>query len=337
MKDLIIPNDVTILNDYTFDGCSGLNSVSIPNKVSSIGICAFRGCTGLTSITIPNNATEIGSGAFESCSSLTFIDVPNSVTTLGDVVFRGCSSLTTLTLGSGLNSIGYKAFSECKELTNVYCYAEKVPTSSGSNIFEGSYVEYATLHVPLVSVNEYKAAEDWKKFKEIVGLDGSIPETPKCEKPSIVYKDGKLEFESATEDVEFISDITDADIKKNYAATVLLTATYNISVYATKSGYDNSDVATATLCWIDAEPKTEGITSGVANVRAQAVLIQNNDGFITINGIEDGTRVCAYTLNGVEESSTISRNGSAILSTNAKPGNTVVVKLGDKSVKVLMK
>lgn len=62
--------------------------------------------------------------------------------------------------------------------------------------------------------------------------------------------------------------ITDADIKAGSGNEVQLGVTYNISVYATKSGYDNSETATATLCWIDASPKTEGITNGIANISA---------------------------------------------------------------------
>jgi len=49
--------------------------------------------------------------------------------------------------------------------------------------------------------------------------------------------------------VEYVYEIKDTDIKKGYDAKVSLSATYNISVYATKTGYENSDVATATLVW----------------------------------------------------------------------------------------
>ncbi len=82
---------------------------------------------------------------------------------------------------------------------------------------------------------------------------------------------------------------------------------------------------------------TEGITNGVTNVNARAVLIQNNGGIITVNGVDDGMRVSAYSLSGVEEASAISRNGAAVLNTNAHTGSTVIVKMGEKSVKVLIK
>ena len=58
---------------------------------------------------------------------------------------------------------------DCSELTDVYCYAEKVP-STESSAFGGSYVEYATLHVPAESIEDYKATAPWSGFGKIVAL-----------------------------------------------------------------------------------------------------------------------------------------------------------------------
>ena len=68
-----------------------------------------------------------------------------------------------------MTSIGYRAFSYCSELLDVYCYAEKVP-STESNAFKGSYPEYLTLHVPDASVDSYKARAPWSSFGKIVAL-----------------------------------------------------------------------------------------------------------------------------------------------------------------------
>ena len=48
-------------------------SVTIPNTVTSIGSYAFNGCRSLTSVTIPNTVTNIGSYAFHYCIGLTSI------------------------------------------------------------------------------------------------------------------------------------------------------------------------------------------------------------------------------------------------------------------------
>ena len=134
-----------------------------------------------------------------------------------------------------------------------------------------------------------------------------------------------------------MSEIRDADIKKHYDATISLTATYDISVYATKSGYANSDIATATLCWIDLQPRTEGISDGIADTPANAVLIQSQGGTITVQGCEEGEQVSVYGINGTQAGTSISQNGAAIVNTSLQPGSITIVKIGDNSVKVVMK
>ena len=67
LTSVIIPNSVTYIDSYAFNGCSGLTSVAIGNGLTFIGGSAFKGCSGLTSITIPNSVTSIGSSAFRGC------------------------------------------------------------------------------------------------------------------------------------------------------------------------------------------------------------------------------------------------------------------------------
>ena len=337
LTSVTIPNSVTSIRNSAFFGCSGLTSVTIPNSVTSIGGDAFSGCSGLTSITIPNSVTSIGSGAFYGCSGLTSVTIPNSVTSIGWATFSSCSALTSVTIGSGIQLIYSQAFAKCSELTDVYCLAENVP-STNNDAFSESYIDYATLHVPDASVENYKATAPWSGFKEVVGLSGTTPPTPeKCEKPTISYQNGKLTFTCATEGAECVTYISDADIKTHYGNEISLTATYNISVYATKAGCENSDVAIATLCWIDVTPQTEGLMNGVAQIPSNVVLVKTDNGFITVDGVDDGIQVSAYTADGVLAGSAISRNGGALLNTNIRPGNAAIVKIGEKSIKVVMK
>ena len=123
---------------------------SIPNSVRAIGDCAFQQDFGMSSKTIPNGVTSIGDRAFCYCPNLESIIIPSSVT-----------------------SIGQHAFADCERLSTVDCYAENVPTTS-TDVFEYTNIGNATLHVPVGSVDAYKAATPWKGFKEIAGLTGSV-------------------------------------------------------------------------------------------------------------------------------------------------------------------
>ena len=142
VKDIVIPNSVTNICHYAFEGCSGLTSVTIgnsvtsigssafhdcsslisamiPNSVTSIGDDAFRGCSGLTSITIPNSVESIGRSAFRDCSSLISVMIPNSVTRIEMLTFTNCSSLTTIEIPNSVTSIGESAFEGCTSLTTI--------------------------------------------------------------------------------------------------------------------------------------------------------------------------------------------------------------------------
>ena len=143
-----IPDSVTSIGDYTFDGCLDLTSITIPDSVTSIGNFAFYICISLTSITIPDSVISIGIGSFACCESLTsffgkfasednrclIIDgvlksfapydlatytIPDSVTSIEDRAFQACLSLTNITIPNSVTSIGVEAFYCCECLTSI--------------------------------------------------------------------------------------------------------------------------------------------------------------------------------------------------------------------------
>lgn len=338
VKELVIPNSVTSIGSYAFFGYSGMTSVIISNGVTSIGNCAFADCSGLTSVTIPTSVTSIGNSAFYKCDRLTSVTIPNSVMSIGESAFFECSSMTSVSIGNGVTSIGSFAFKGW-DLQKVISKIDN-PFNIEADVFSLNTFLNATLYVPAGTINQYKATEGWNKFSFIEEGNGggdNPSEIPKCEKPTISYQKGKLTFYSSTEGAICHSTITNTDISSYSSNEIQLGVTYNISVYATKVGYDNSETATATLCWIDTEPQTEGIVNGVAEVRANPILIQTGDGWLTVNGANDGTKVCAYDTNGVLSGAAISKNGSVTLNTNLQVGSVVIVKVENKSIKAIIK
>ena len=336
ITSISIPSSVISIGEGAFANCTNLTTASLPNTLQYIDMNLFSGCSKLSTIAMPNNIYNIRWGAFNGCSSLTSIVIPNSVKWIGDYAFANCSNLKSITLPSSLESLSLCSFSNCIELTDLYCYAEHVPTTA-AEVFEGSYIEYATLHVPESSMNDYSLVEPWKNFKSIVSTEGTTPTTPKCSKPTISYVEGQLQFTCKTKKVEFVSEIKDEDVKKHYDATIPLTRTYTISVYATRSGYNDSNVATATLCWIEAEPTIGSITTGINEIPSHAVLIQNNGGKLSLTGAIEGKTISVYNLSGQLLGSATAASGTTTISTSLSASDTCIVKIGDKSVKVIVR
>ena len=84
-------------------------------------------------------------------------------------IFTDCRQLSFIVPNRFIRVILWAIFHVCSELIDVYCYAEKVP-STKSDPFDGSYPEYITLHVPDASVDSYKATAPWSSFGKIVAL-----------------------------------------------------------------------------------------------------------------------------------------------------------------------
>ena len=363
LTSVTIPKSVTSIGSAVFYGCTGLTSITvenentvydsrnncnaiietatntliqgcittvIPNTVTTIGNQAFQNCSTLTSVIIPNSVTTIGNYAFRGCTGLTSVIIPNSVTTIGDHAFRGCTGLTSVTIPNSVTTIGEYAFYQCYGLKSVISKMEN-PCGITSSCFDQDVFDNATLYVPRGTMEKYKSTEYWSYFLQVD--EGHI-----CTTPTISYANKEMTFSCDTEGVEFHYTITDTDIKSDIASRISFSATYEISVYATKEGYGDSEVATATLVWANAtltgaEPI---ITPANAPTERVPVLISSRDGNLLVTSELEGQPVAVYSLDGKALGSARVKGGQAVIATNLPKGTIVVVKVGDRSVKVKM-
>ena len=130
---VIIPDGVTSIGRYVFEGCTNLVGVVIPNSVTSIEEMAFYKCTSLTNVVIPDSVTSIEGSTFCRCTSLTSVVIPDSVTSIGRIAFYECESLTSVVIPDSVTSIGGSTFYGCTSLTSV------VIPDSVTSIKEGTF------------------------------------------------------------------------------------------------------------------------------------------------------------------------------------------------------
>ena len=105
---------VTSIVKKAFMDCDNLTAVNIPNTVTEMGVYAFQGCSALESVVIPPSFTAFHSiYAFYGCESLKSVTLPDTLTDLGQWTFYGCKSLKSLTIPSGVKEIGYMTLHGC--------------------------------------------------------------------------------------------------------------------------------------------------------------------------------------------------------------------------------
>lgn len=119
VTNVIIPNSVTSIGNYTFKGCSFLTEIGIPEGVTSIGISAFESCSSLTEIDIPQGVTTIEDNAFAYCSNLTGIIIPQGVEYIGHGAFVECPCPTTIIIPEGCSTLGQCVFGSYGTFSNL--------------------------------------------------------------------------------------------------------------------------------------------------------------------------------------------------------------------------
>lgn len=133
-KDVVIPpvyngQPVTMLLDDLFKGHSEIVSVRIPDTVTDIGGFVFDGCTGLSALELPPALRYMWQYAFARCG-IREITIPEKVKDIVPFAFKDCKQLEKVVCSPGLKEISAWAFQGCTKLRpeNVIC-GQTVKTS----------------------------------------------------------------------------------------------------------------------------------------------------------------------------------------------------------------
>lgn len=154
-KNIVIPADVYYIADSVFINNKSIESVDL-NNVTIIGNEAFRGCTALKKVTEYDSITSCGAYAFfgtsfqnsysgnelilgsvlvHSKASGSYI-IPSSVKSVAPYAFLGNEDITSVTIGQSIASVGEGAFYSCKNLKTVSCSTDV--NYIGAFAFEGT-------------------------------------------------------------------------------------------------------------------------------------------------------------------------------------------------------
>jgi len=154
LREFLLPNKVSIINDDLFSGCVKLEAIDVSqNKITYLGNNAFYNCESLTSVLFNDQITTIGDNAFYGCKSLTEIVLPDNIDSIGDYAFQNCESLNRIIIPLKLNTIGVKAFDGTAWYDNLSNY-EETPTENQFHIYGNGILVKADIFEPLIVIPE---------------------------------------------------------------------------------------------------------------------------------------------------------------------------------------
>lgn len=336
---------VTGIGYQAFSYCERLTSITIPNTVTSIGDEAFYKCTNLTSVHI-TDLDAWNNISFESTSSQPLyyahhlylndqeikdnLVISDSWTNIGNYVFCGCTGLTSLTIPNNIKSIGEGAFYNCPKLKHIYV-TTSTPSDCGNNIFYCSsnvrdkydVYNYAVLHVPMGSKEEYAAAYEWRyflKIKEDLDINGQVFYTTL----SINHAgDGFVQHYVKADEPYTLYIGSEEGTRIN---TVMFNGE-NVTDRLIDGYYTTPNITRPSKIVISYEQDPDGI----AYVPNDSKLhVYGYEGSLFVSGIEEPQSMSVYTLDG-KLTSTQTLEGDSKIKLNE---GIYIVKVGERTFKV---
>ena len=108
---------------------------------------------------------------------------------------------------------------------------------------------------------------------------------------------------------------------------------YEIIVSGARS--DNYDISYVSGT-LTIEPQS-GVVTFIAKIPDSSVVLRSKNGEITVEGLADGQRVSIYTYGGMLIGSATAADGKATINASLTPGSIVIVKVGNKTVKYVVR
>ena len=164
IKNIVIPENITSINEGAFYSCSTLTKAEFKNTLNIIGNRAFAGCTELAKIDTeaddkPTNCKDgmmwlsdsinvIGNEAFKDCNKIQYLKLSSGINVLDNGAFKNCTGLKGIVynndteIGINLETINSEAFYNCTNLVSFVPVEFTEWNRPGQPLTEDSAKEY---------------------------------------------------------------------------------------------------------------------------------------------------------------------------------------------------
>lgn len=334
LTSIELPSSLITIDQRAFYDCGSLTSIEISKGVTTIDEFAFSWCTGLLSVTIPESVDFIHETAFQNCLNLRDVNIDCHY--LGSC-FKDLIDIKNLKFGPHVEEIGEMAFMNCFRVSNID-FGTNVKKIGRLAFFRCEGVSSLTLPNSISTI-EVSAFAMCKNLESVV-----LPENIKLLK-DYVFQGTNLKHLSIPSSVTTIYQYAFKDCNNLEDVTSLPEnpplmydksfGSYDITLYVPESSVDQYK-ATSPWNLFKEILIIEGGTS-IANVQSQGAHIKSCDGMLSIQGVSEGMPITVYTLGGKQVGTGITRHGETIIATTLQPNDIAVVKIGEKSMKIVIK
>jgi hypothetical protein len=365
---ITIPGTVTIdgkqrhvvqIEGSAFWGDTQLKTVTITKDVMNNG-SAFIGCTNLYAFNVAAGNTNMHStdgmlfyskteylgNALTVCPPMqqtntgiverTQIVVPGETEWIGTGAPVFSSNMKRITIPAGVTRISYDAFKYCTNLKTIICQGTTPPIyDDGGEPFPTSLLNTTTVYVPKGCTETYRQGWPYRTFadfKNIVEYDPANPNIPaenpddpeEPDEPDIPADEGTV-----TSLILLLKDGTTQtyELAEQPVITVVGTELKIVANHADVS-IPLTDVVRYTF--------QKRSTTGIDEVDTNQEVIDYKDGVLTLSGLEAGTPISLYTIDGrLLQAHTVADDGTYRQSLASLRQGVYVVKVNHKSYKIM--
>ena len=364
---ITIPGTVTIdgkqrhvvqIEGSAFWGDTQLKTVTITKDVMNNG-SAFIGCTNLYAFNVAAGNTNMHStdgmlfyskteylgNALTVCPPMqqtntgiverTQVVVPGETEWIGTGAPVFSSNMKRITIPAGVTRISYDAFKYCTNLKTIICQGTTPPIyDDGGEPFPTSLLNTTTVYVPKGCTETYRQGWPYRTFadfKNIVEYDPANPNIPaedpddpeEPDEPDIPADEGTV-----TSLILLLNDGTTQtyELAEQPVITVVGAELKIVANHADVS-IPLSDVMRYTF---------QKRTTGIDEVDTNQEVIDYKDGVLTLSGLEAGTPISLYTIDGrLLQAHTVADDGTYRQSLASLRQGVYVVKVNHKSYKIM--
>ena len=173
ITSFIFGDSVKSIPGYLCYKMNKLQNIILPESLTTIGQYAFNSSSLLKDVTIPASVSSIGTYAFAFCTSIKHFEFPAGIKTLATSVLEGSTGLEEVIIPASVTTINQDAFYNCSKLRAIHNYAitpQSIPTRALYNVNKQTCI----LYVPIDYINLYQAADGWKEFYNIIGVQTDL-------------------------------------------------------------------------------------------------------------------------------------------------------------------